>query len=142
VERALVIPGEYSPIHATAGGKAIFAFQDQAVIDRQLSQPLKKILPNTITDPALVRKELDSVRRQGYALTRSEFGMGVTAIAVPVDVPDAGVVYSIGMAGFESHLFDRFSLKAYVSALRHAAAELSSILTVARNRNSPIRHAK
>lgn len=134
VERALVIPGEYSPIHATAGGKAIFAFQDQAVIGRQLSQPLKKILPNTVTDPVLVRKELERVRKQGYALTRSEFGMGVTAIAVPVDLPDAGVVYSIGMAGFESHLFDRYSLRAYVNALRHAASEFRSVLAVAHKR--------
>lgn len=135
VERALVIPGEYSPIHATAGGKAIFASQDNGVIDRQLAQPLKKFLPNTITDPALIRAELSRVRKQGYALTKSEFGIGVTAIAVPVNVPEAGVIYSVCMAGFEAHLFDRFSLKTYVTALRKAAGEFSSVLAVANNRS-------
>jgi DNA-binding IclR family transcriptional regulator len=131
IQRPLVIPGEYSLIHATAGGKAIYAFQDKSVIDRQLAERLQKFLPDTITDPAAVREELARVRKRGYALTRSEYGMGVSAIAVPVEIPHAGVLYSIGVAGFDSHFFETYPIRDYVAALRSAAAEFRSSLTAA-----------
>lgn len=123
-ERALIIPGEYSPIHATASGKAIFAFQDDAAIEKQLAMPLKKFLDNTRTDPSTVRGELERVRRQGYAVTHSEFEMGVTAIAVPIDIPHAGVVFSVGVTGLEHQIFEDHPAEVYIDELRKAAVEL------------------
>lgn len=134
-ERPLVVPGEYSPIHASAGGKAIFAFHDEATLERQLAEPLTKFLPNTITDPNAIREELARVRKQGYALTRSEFGVGITAMAVPVEIADAGVVFSIGMAGFESQLFELYPMATYINALRSAAVDFRSALGAARGGN-------
>lgn len=132
VERALVIPGEYTPINATAAGKAIFAFQEARVIDRQLAGDLPKFQPSTITDPAMVRKELELVRERGYAITNSEFEMGVIAIAVPIELQETGVVFSIGLAGFERQMFDQHTLEAYVAALKKAAKELQVALSITR----------
>jgi DNA-binding IclR family transcriptional regulator len=128
-ERALIVPGEYSPIHATASGKAIFAFQDEAIIARQLAAPLRKFLPNTLTDPTAIRDELTRVREQGYAITHSEFEMGVTAMAVPIDIPYAGVVFSIGVTGLEQQIFERYPIETYVDELRSAAVELRASLS-------------
>lgn len=127
-ERALIVPGEYSPIHATASGKAIFAFQERSAIDQQLAKPLQKYLPNTIIDPEIVREELEHVRKQGYAVTHSEFELGVTALAVPIDIPYAGVVFSIGVTGLEQQIFDQYPIETYVAELRDAALELRSSL--------------
>lgn len=127
-ERALIVPGEYSPIHATASGKAIFAFQNSTAVDQQLAKPLQRYLPNTITDPAMVRRELALVRAQGFAVTHSEFELGVTALAVPIDIPYAGVVFSIGVTGLEQQIFDQFPLETYVAELKDAALELGASL--------------
>ncbi|NEI73625.1 helix-turn-helix domain-containing protein [Rhizobium lusitanum] len=129
MDRTLVVPGEASPIHATASGKAIFAFQDAAIVDRELSLPLQKYLPNTIVDPAAIREELAEVRVRGYAITKSEFDLGVTALAVPIEIPIAGVVFSIGMTGFENQMFSEASLDQYVLALSEAAEELKPVLS-------------
>lgn len=121
---ALIVPGEYSPIHTPASGKAIFAFQDSAMIDRQLAAPLRKFPPNTITDPAAIGSELELVREQGYAVTHSQFEMGVTATAVPIDIPSPGVVFSIGVTGLEQQIFEHSPIEAYIDELRRAAVEL------------------
>ncbi|RWI88898.1 helix-turn-helix domain-containing protein [Mesorhizobium sp.] len=47
VERALVIFGEHTPINATAAGKAIFAFQEARIIDRQFAGDLPKFQPKS-----------------------------------------------------------------------------------------------
>lgn len=128
-ERALIVPGEYSPIHATASGKAIFAYQDKQLIDKALSAPLTKFLQNTVTDPAMVEQELRKVREQGYAVTHSEFEMGVTALAVPIEIPKAGVIFSVGATGLEHQIFEHFPLEEYVAELRKAAIELRQSLS-------------
>lgn len=129
MDRTLVVPGEASPIHATASGKAIFAFQDATIVDRELSLPLQKFLPNTIVDPAAVREELANVRNKGYAITKSEFDLGVTALAVPIEIPNAGVVFSIGITGFENQMFFNATIEQYVRALSEAADELKPVLS-------------
>ena len=126
--RSLVVPGEFSPIHATAAGKAIFAFEDEAMIERALSQPLEKYQPATMTDPDAIRRELALVRERGYALSQSEFDAGVTALAVPVAVEGIGVTYAIGTAGIETSFFERHSLEQYVAAMTLAAQDLRAHL--------------
>ncbi len=49
------LPGGRFPIHATATGKATFAFQPEAVVDRLLRRPLEKLQPATLADPEAVR---------------------------------------------------------------------------------------
>jgi DNA-binding IclR family transcriptional regulator len=128
-ERALIVPGEYSPIHATATGKAIFAFESQETIERELRKPLTRFQPNTLVDPPKVRAELARVRERGYAMTQSEFEMGVTAIAVPIEIPNAGVLFSVGVAGFDAQMFEKHSKQSYIAALQDGATELQAVLS-------------
>src|SRR5690606_37791710 len=101
---------------------------DEAVIEQYLSRPLEKYQSATVTDPEAVHRELAMVRAQGYALSRSEFDRGVTALAVPISVPDVGVTYAIGTAGIETSIFERHSLEEYVQAMANAARELQAHL--------------
>jgi IclR family acetate operon transcriptional repressor len=126
--RALIYPGETSLIHAMATGKATFAFQDSDLIERHLARPLAKLQANTKTDPADIRRELALVRRQGYAVTDSEFEEGVFAVSCPVNDPETGVVFALGMAGFKSQLFEHHTLADYVKGLQCAADQVAKIL--------------
>ncbi len=77
--------GARRPAHATAMGRVLLANLPPADLDHYLATTsLKQLLPRTITDPGALRKELDTVRRTGYALVNQELEDGLVAIAAPV----------------------------------------------------------
>lgn len=77
--------GARRPAHATAMGRVLLADLAPAELDDYLtSTHLEQLLPRTVTNPAKLRKELDLVRRNGYALVSEELEEGLVAVAVPV----------------------------------------------------------
>jgi IclR family acetate operon transcriptional repressor len=66
--------GSRVPIHASASGKMIVSQYGDTPRRRLLSSsPLKEFTPYTVTDPAELEAELESVRSSGYALDRQEY---------------------------------------------------------------------
>lgn len=77
--------GARRPAHATAMGRVLLANLPAADLDHYLATTeLKPLLPRTITDPAALRAELDTVRRSGFALVNQELEEGLVAVAAPV----------------------------------------------------------
>lgn len=122
-----VQPGRIMPINAAASAKAIFAFQDDDVIDEALSHRLVRYTPNTKTSKAAVRAELTQVKRDGFAICSDEFDPGVLSFACPVHLTDFGTIYSIGVVGLSDRLRS-FAPEAIVAALRERCDALSLAL--------------
>ena len=59
---------ELEPPHCTSTGKAILAFQPDAVVGRVIAAGLEAFTSNTITTAEALREDLDQVRERGYAL--------------------------------------------------------------------------
>lgn len=97
--RGFVLPGKIQQPHATACSKAILAFQADDVIDRALSGALEPLTPRTKTKRSEVKAELSLVRERGYATCIGEVDEGLAAIAVPIAVEAAGVIYALGVVG-------------------------------------------
>ncbi len=77
--------GARRPAHATAMGRVLLANLPPADLDEYLSTTqLRPLLPRTITEPGALRRELEKVRRTGYALVNQELEEGLVAIAAPV----------------------------------------------------------
>jgi DNA-binding IclR family transcriptional regulator len=77
--------GTRRPMHCTGLGKAILAFLPQAQQEQVLAgSPLRGYTPSTITDPIILRLELERTRERGYAIDREEIILGVHCIAVPI----------------------------------------------------------
>jgi len=77
--------GARRPAHATAMGRVLLSGLPPAELERYLATvQLRKLLPRTITDPAALRRELDKVRRNGFALVNQELEEGLVAVAAPV----------------------------------------------------------
>ncbi|KPK30136.1 MAG: hypothetical protein AMK69_04295 [Nitrospira bacterium SG8_3] len=77
--------GERAPIYATAGGKAILAHLSDEEIDQYLSSvALTPITKATITDPEVLRRELNAIRSGALARSHEELHEGITAVASPV----------------------------------------------------------
>ena len=82
-------------LHCTAVGKVLLANAPPAQVDGLLGEgPLERLTKRTITSVAQLRRELATVRMQGYALDREECEEGGHCIAVPVRSPvrDLGLV--------------------------------------------------
>ncbi len=125
--QSYVQPGRVMPVHAAASAKAIFAFQDEALIDEVLSRPRRKYTENTRVEISELRTDLAQVRRQGFALCDEELDPGVLSYACPVHLDGAGVLYSIGLVGLSRRLGNH-PLNEVVAALRAAAEAFSKRL--------------
>jgi DNA-binding IclR family transcriptional regulator len=107
--------GSRLPMHATGVGKVLLAYAPGDVRQRVLAGPLQRFLPHTITSPALLARQLDRVRADGYALTDEEMTAGARSVGVPIFTGD-GVVGALGFV---------------VGDLRRSRARLVAALQVA-----------
>jgi DNA-binding IclR family transcriptional regulator len=77
--------GNIAPMHCTAVGKAILAYQPDGEIEKILDlDNLKKYTPNTITDKGALLRELKKIRETGYAVDRQEHEDEICCIASPI----------------------------------------------------------
>ena len=76
--------GSRGPLHCGGAGKAMLAFMSEASRDDVMAHALASFTPSTITDPALLRVELDRTRQRGYAIDDQEIVLGVFCIGVPI----------------------------------------------------------
>jgi len=89
--------GRVTPIHAGASAKALLAFLDEPIIAEALAQPMEKLAPGTITDTGELRKDLERIRRRGWASSYEENNAGAWGLAAPVLV-NGRPVASVGLA--------------------------------------------
>ena len=69
--------GQRLPAYCTASGKLFLAYLPEPELNEILDCPLTKYTENTITSPDEIRKQLDTIRNQGYASTTNRFRMTV-----------------------------------------------------------------
>ncbi len=81
--RYILKVGEKIAMHVSALGKSLLAIVPPEDASRQLRiKPLKKLTPDTVTDPAQLERELSTIRERGWAETLGEGVGGVGALAV------------------------------------------------------------
>lgn len=83
--------GQRLPLYATSDGKLYLAHWPEAALDAYLQHPLHAYSANTITDPALLRQELATIRCQGYAWNQREYDPDIVGLAAPI-YDDAGAI--------------------------------------------------
>jgi DNA-binding IclR family transcriptional regulator len=118
--QSYVQPGRLMPLNAAASAKAIFAFQDAAVIEKALVTPLRRYTEKTIVDPAALRRNLQAVREQGFAVCADELDPGVLSYACPIHLPGTGVLYSLGIVALSRRLME-FDEREVIGAVKDAA---------------------
>ena len=91
--------GRRTPLHATAAGKVLLAFADQAERDRLLRGALAALTPRTIVDRRALAEQLGTVRERGYAQTFEELELGLNAIAAPIRGAGRRVVAALSVSG-------------------------------------------
>lgn len=95
--RAYSSIGGRAPAYCVASGKALLAYQEEAL--RFLSDPLEAHTSRTITSLDALRRELEQVRVQGFAINRGEWREGVCGLAAIVHDALGKPVAAIGISG-------------------------------------------
>jgi DNA-binding IclR family transcriptional regulator len=116
------------PLHASSSGLVLLAAAPPEVLDRVLAAPLEGLAPETITDPAALRRKLAEIRRLGFAIAPGTVESVSTGIAVPVR--DHGVVVAALGAVLPRDDVDE---QGTVTMLRAAAREIEETLTRSRS---------
>jgi IclR family transcriptional regulator, pca regulon regulatory protein len=90
--------GSRLPAYCTSMGRVLLAFSSESEIDAFLDRvPLTRQTPHTIVEAALLRRELQRVRAEGYSLVDQELELGLRSIAVPVRQSDGRAVAAINV---------------------------------------------
>ncbi|MDA8053585.1 MAG: IclR family transcriptional regulator [Deltaproteobacteria bacterium] len=76
--------GNMLPVYATAIGKSQIAFESKDSIEKLLPDKLKAFTKNTITDKENLFKELEKIKRQGYAIDNEELDEGIICVGAPL----------------------------------------------------------
>ena len=119
--------GRRAPLHCTALGKALVAWEPEDWLDRFLRRRLRAYTPSTLVEPGDFRRELVKIRAARYALDGEEFALGLKCVAAPLFDHARRVVASIGIAGPAVRLStDR--LPRLASLVRESAAGISRAL--------------
>lgn len=92
--------GRLVPHHCTAVGKVFLAFG----AGRLPRGPLARLTPDTITDPAVLERQLAQVRADGYAVTMGELEPGLAAVAVPIRGGGGETLAALSVSGPEGRL--------------------------------------
>lgn len=93
--------------------------------EEYLSKPLDACTPHSITDPDVLRLQLQKIREQGYAVDDEEAEEGLRCIAVPIRSQEGGLLGAISISGpkerMTADILPKYSemLKAHVHDIEH-----------------------
>jgi DNA-binding IclR family transcriptional regulator len=120
--------GQRYPLHASSSGKIVLAALDPTRLRRILERPLERRTSATITDPGELQRELERVRRQGYAVIVDELEDGLASVSVPILGADGRLLGTVNVTG-PSFRFDVVRRRAALEHARVAVGEIETKLS-------------
>jgi DNA-binding IclR family transcriptional regulator len=122
--------GATAPLHVGSAGKVLIAFMEPAEMEKTVQiLPLLPMTDATISNHDELRREIEAVRRQGYAMSSGERIPGASAVSVPV-FGLQGFLASLSVLGPSDRLPRRRRVE-LVPVLQEAAAAIQAALTSA-----------
>lgn len=92
--------GFLDPLHCSGVGKALLAFQDDAVRAQLLDRMrLERHTLHTITDRQGLEAQIAEIRARGIAIDDEEIEEGLRCIAAPIRDHSGGVIAAISISG-------------------------------------------
>jgi IclR family acetate operon transcriptional repressor len=121
-------PGTRTPLHASAMGKALLAFNPDA--ERQLLKGVKRlerITPNTHVSPRALRSDLERTRARGWSVDDEESHTAVRCVGAPI-LDSAGMARAAIAAQAPAIRVPAHRLDELGPEVASAAKEISALL--------------
>ena len=98
--RMISYVGKRAPLHCTSLGKVLLAYLSAEERKKILGEKvLPRLTEKTITDKRELEKELNKVKKQGFALDRGENEKDVRCIAAPIRNYQGEVIAAVSISG-------------------------------------------
>ena len=122
-------PGRKIPCNASALGKVLvcelYPEELERIIDK--NGGLKEFTVHTITDYAVLQRELKKVREQGYATDREELILNDNCNAAPIRDSSGNIVAAVSMSAFDNYIAKE-RMDANIYMICETARQISSCL--------------
>ena len=122
--------GDRHPLHSTSLGKAMLAFLPEAERLSLVEGSLKAMTVRTVTSRAVLRRQIEEVRRKGYAVETGENEDGSMCIGVPIIDETGYPLAALSLSAPERRMTAEVTEGA-IAALRRAAGRISAELGAA-----------
>lgn len=116
--------GQPSPMHCTASGKLFLSRMASEDAVQTLERNNTRFTARTIIDASQLIRELDQVRKDGYALSIGEFHDDVLGVAGPIYNSRGDTIASIGSSGPLQRM--QAKLPDVITAVQDAASAISA----------------
>jgi IclR family acetate operon transcriptional repressor len=118
-------PGTRVPAHCTAMGKAMLAFARGSLRELVGEGPYDQLTEHSISTYEQLERELEEVRRAGYAVDRQELHVGIWCVAAPVLDGKDNVLGAISVSALRTNVerqeLDHLGLQV-LATVRHIAS--------------------
>ena len=121
-------PSFFPPLHTVGSGKCWLAYRPESETSAYIGAGLEANTNRTITTPEALMRELQQVRKRGYAVNREECIPGIGGIAVPVESDSGEFVGAVALVPMIDDLTAE-NMKVWLSQLRVVADALGKVLT-------------
>lgn len=121
--------GTRFPAFATSMGRVLLAGMPDAALDGVLAaSALPALTERTVTDPEVLRRELERVRAQGWALVDGELEPGLRSVAVPLRDRRGDIVAAVNVSTSATRDSVEHVVEGYLPPLRRTAAAIDAEL--------------
>jgi DNA-binding IclR family transcriptional regulator len=118
--------GKVLPLQAGSAGRVLMAWDDDA-LRQVLSSPLESFTELSVTDPEVLRADVENVRRDGWSYTEGERDEGAAGLSAPVFDAAARLVGAMTISGPMSRV-TRASAEAWADELVRSAETATRLL--------------
>lgn len=117
------------PIHGSSAGRMLLANLSPDELSAYLSSvKLERLTPKTITKKSDMRKEIDRVRKNGYAMTIDEYAVGIFGMSVPVVNSSDEFIAGVSCLGNSARVKTKQAREHILHVLNDAAERISTLL--------------
>lgn len=133
--------GTRFPAYATSMGRVLLAYLSEQELTDYLSRVrFEPLAPQTVGGPAELRRELERVRGQGWAVVDQELEAGLRSVAAPVRDRADRVMAAVNVSSHASRTSSEHARTELLPPLLEAAARIEADLRVAPHaRSGPAR---
>ena len=122
--------GTRLPAFATSMGRVLLAGLPNDEVSRLLEQaaPLPRYTPKTLTDAPALMREIETVRKQGWAIVDQELEAGLRSVAAPICDAENRPVAALNIGTHASRWPIQKLTQEVLPLLKQAAASISALL--------------
>ncbi|HEX3010429.1 MAG TPA: IclR family transcriptional regulator [Syntrophomonadaceae bacterium] len=118
--------GSRGPAYCTGSGKVLLSGLTEDIFARYLNQTkLQKFTGDTITERVMLAKEIERVRKDGYALDLGERDEGVRCVAAPIKDQYNRIIAALSVSGPNMRMTASYVNNELVPLVKEMAGRIS-----------------